>query len=394
MPVMTRSARHSETTISVIDPDALPNDRVGSLTEREYVSSRQVAVQERWEHKGNSGACYMGGKEVWMFRHDTGVGIASPQLTPLTDSHIVDEKSAVPLSDRQARLPSRSSPTISRFVDRLGTNLSSLRTIPSWRNTFPRAHKTYAEIERGHDVGGSSGSDSSRFPHLRDGTSPSQHSSSGNLRNPSLRHRRRHAAKRTRSRSNVFHTPLPDLLTRFSHAMAVSTSGHRDSGTTSTGTSNSSPGTGTHHSSLDSSHIPFPSISGESNRTFPSPHSADAAAVFQNKSDAPHLFDGHVKFRGIFEDHMQVVFEEATDRTSTSASTSTSATSARTASKPPGLLVRSRRRVSALARALTPARRKFLTIFDKKRPPPRPADDDDDPVEYDIPCLAYVTCLW
>jgi hypothetical protein len=331
-----------------------------------------------------------------MFRHVTGVGIASPQLMPLTDSHI-DEKSAVPLSDRESRLPSRSSSTISRFVNRLGTNLSSLRTTPSWRNTFPRAHKTYAEIESGHDIGGGSGSDSPSLPHLRDGASPSQHFSSGNLRNPSLRHRRRHTTKRTRSQNNVFHTPLSDLLTRFSHAMTISTSGHRDSGTcsTSTSTSNSSPGTN-HSSSFDSSHIPFPSMSDESNRTFPSPHSADAAAVFQNRSDAPHFLDGHVKFCGIFEDHMQVVFEEETDRTSTSASTSTSATSARrrTASKPPGLLVRSRRRVSALARAVTPARRKFLTIFDKKRPPPRPADDDDDPVEYDIPCLAYVTCLW
>jgi hypothetical protein len=119
--------------------------------------------------------------------------------------------------------------------------------------------------------------------------------------------------------------------------------------------------------------------------------------VFQaplNKSDAPLFYDGHVRFRGIFEDHMQVVFEEATDRTSSSASTSTSVTSARSASKPPGILSRSRRRVSALAKAVIPARCKFLSIFDKKRPPRRPVYDDDDPVEYDIPCLAYVTCLW
>jgi hypothetical protein len=328
-----------------------------------------------------------------MFRHGTGVGIASPQLMPfLTDSR-VDEKSAVPLSDRESRLPSRSSSTISRFVNRLGTSvysLSSLRTTPSWRNTFPRAHRTYAEIERGHDVGGGSGSDSPCLPRLRDGASPSQHSSSGNLQNPTLHHRRRHAAKRTSNQNNVFHTPVSDLLTRFSHAMTISTNGHRDSGA-SNSTRNSS--LGTHHSSSD---IPFPSISDESSRAFPSPYSADAAAAFQappNRSDAPHFFDGHVKFRGIFEDHMQVVFEEGTDRTSTSASTRTSAMSARTASKPPGLLVRSRRRVSALARAVAPARRRFSTIFDKKRRP-RPADDDDDPVEYDIPCLAYVTCLW
>ena len=393
MPVMTRSARHSETTISMIDSDALPNDRIDSLTRLNYVSSRQVALQERWDHKSNSGACYMGGKDVRMFRHDTGVGIVPPQLMPLTDSHM-DEKSAVPLSDRETRiLPSRSSSTMSRFVDRLGTsvsNLSSLGTIPtSWRNTFPRAHDSYAKIERGHDVGGGPGSDSPSLPRLRGGASPSQHSSSGNLRNHSLPHRRRHAAKRTKSENRILHTPLSDLFTRFSHASTISTSGQRDSGTSSS--------LGTHHSSLDSSHIPFPSISDESYRTFPSPYSADAAAVFQaplNKSDAPHFFDGHVKFRGIFEDHMQVVFEEATEMTSSSASTSASATSARTASNPPSLLNRSRRRVSAFARAVTPARCKFPAIFDKKRHPSRPAYDDDDPVEYDIPCLAYVTCLW
>lgn len=361
---------------------------------------------------------YMGGKEARMFRDsdDTGVGIASepPQLImPLTDSLHVDEKSAVALSDRESRLPSRSSSTISRFVDRLGTSvysLSSLRPIPSWRNTFPRAHRRYAEIERGHDVGGGSASNSPSLPlpRLRGGAPPpSQHSSSGNLRNPSLRHRRRHAVKRTRNQNNVFfRTPLSDLLTGFSHAMTISTGGHRDSGTSnSTSTGNSSLGTHHYSSSFDSSgsnghsHIPFPSMSDadESNRTFPSPYSADAAAAFQNnKSDAPHFFDRHVKFGGIFEDHMQVVFgEAANDRTSTTSASNTSscATSARTAFKPPGLLVRSRRRVSALARAVKPVRRKFLSIFDKKLPP-RPADDDDDPVEYDIPCLAYVTCLW
>lgn len=366
----------------MIDPDSLPKDRVGSLTQRGYDSSRQVPVQECWEHKNNSD-----------------VDIASPRLMPLIDSH-VDEKSAVPLSGRETRrLPSRSSSTISRFADRLGTSrysFPSLHTIPSWRNTFPRAHNTYAEIESGHNVGGCSGiPDSPNLPRLRGVASLSQHSSSGNLRNHSLRHRRRHAAKRTSSQNNVFHTPLPDLLTRFSHTMTISRSGYRDSGTSS-GSSSSSNSFGTYHSSYDSSHIPFPSMSDESSRTFPTPYSADAAALFQaplNKSDAPHFFDGHVKFRGIFDDHMQVVFEEATDRTSTSAGTSTGATSARTASKPPSLLTRSRRRVSALARAVTPAR-KFLSIFDKKCPPPRPADYDDDPVEYDIPCLAYVTCLW
>lgn len=334
-----------------------------------------------------------------MFRHDTGVGIASPQLIPLADSHLDEKSSAVPLSDRETRpRPSRSSSTTSRFVDRLGTgvhSLSSLRTIPtSWRNTFPRAHSTYAKIERGHDVGGvGSPSDNPSLPRPRDGTTLSQHSSSGNLR-----HRRRRASSKRSTKSqnnNVFHAPLSDLLTRFSHAMTISTS-VRDSGTGSSYSSGNSSLGAQHSSSFDSSYIPFPSISDESSRTFPSPYSPDAAAVFQaplNKSDAPHFYDGHVKFRGIFEDHMQVVFEETTDRTSSSASTRTSVTCARTASKPPGLLVRSRRRVSALARAVASTRCKFLSVFDKKRLSPRPVYDDD-PVEYDIPCLAYVTCLW
>ena len=56
MPVMTRSARHRETTISMIDSDALLNDRLNSLTQREYATSRRVAVQQRREHKSNSGA--------------------------------------------------------------------------------------------------------------------------------------------------------------------------------------------------------------------------------------------------------------------------------------------------------------------------------------------------
>jgi hypothetical protein len=64
MPVMTRSTRHSETTISMIDPDPLLNDPLGSPTWREYVSSRQVVVQERSQHKSNSGECYVGGKEL------------------------------------------------------------------------------------------------------------------------------------------------------------------------------------------------------------------------------------------------------------------------------------------------------------------------------------------
>jgi hypothetical protein len=397
---MTRSqaARPGETTISMIHSYASLNDRGDFSTRQDSVSSRQVAVEELREHKSNSGTCYVDGKEVRMFNHDTGAAIASPQLLALTDSH-VDEKSAAPLPDRRTRfLSSHSSSTKSRLVDRLGTrvySLSSSRTIPSWRNTFPRAHGAYARIERGHDVDGGSDSGAPGLPHLRDGASPSQHSSSGNLRDHSLRQRRRYVAKRTTSQNNVFHTPLSDLVVRFSHVVTNSTSGHHDPDTIP-----SSRSLSTYNSSSDGSRIPFPSTPDGSYRTYPSPYSADAAAVFQtqpDKSDASYsYFGGHVKHRGIFDDQIQVVFEEGTNRTSTSASASTSAISERTVSKPRGLLVRMKKRVSALAGSMKHTRRKFTIMLHEKWHPPRRVDDNDndDPVEYDIPCLAYVTCLW
>jgi hypothetical protein len=276
-------------------------------------------------------------------------------------------------------------------VDRLEASvysLSSLRTIPSWRSTLPRAHKTYAKIEGGHDGAGASDPDSTPgLPHPFGGAPP-QHSSFGNLWNNSVCRQR--DGKRPRSQNNAFHTSLSDILARFSHAMTSSTNGHHDPGTSS-----SSSSLGTHQSSSLDSHIPFPSTSEES--SYPSPYSADAVAVFQaplNKGD-PSCFDGYVKHRGhrgTPEARIQVVFAESTDRTSTG--TGTSATSARAASKPRGRLVPLRRRVRALAGSMTFTRCKFPTIFRKHRHPPYPVDDDNDPVEYDIPCLAYITCLW
>ncbi|KAF8476409.1 hypothetical protein DFH94DRAFT_110786 [Russula ochroleuca] len=366
---MTRSARHSETTISMIDSsNASLNDRGGSCTQRGSASSRrQVVAQGRGEQKSNSGA-----------------GTASPRLMPSTGS-LVDEKSALPLSERENRLrPSGSSSTMSRFVDRIEASvysLSSLRTIPSsWRSTLPRAHRTYSKIERGHDRGDSD-SDIPSLTHQFAGAS-SQHTSSGNLWNNSVR-RRRNDKRSTRSQNNVFHTSLPDILARFSHAMSNSTNGHHDPGASSSG----SLGT------RQSSYIPFPSTSEES--SYPSPYSADAVAMFQaplNKGDALY-FDSHVKHRGILENHIQVVFAEAADSTSTSTSVST--TSARAAPKPRGLIVPLKRRIRALASSLkTSTRCKFPTIFHRDRHSPRPVSDDNDPVEYDIPCLAYITCLW
>ena len=70
---------------------------------------------------------------------------------------------------------------MSRFAKRLEASvysLSSLRTIPIWRSTLSRAHKTYAIIECGHD----SDSDTTPSPPHEFGgaASSSQRSSFGN----------------------------------------------------------------------------------------------------------------------------------------------------------------------------------------------------------------------
>ena len=425
---MTRSARHGETMIDC--NNASPKDRGDhSCTQRGSASSRWAVAHERGEltKSDYSGALsqYMGPRSPW---EETallngsvatpGGGIASPQLLPSTGGHVDEKSSVVPPSERgEARgFPSGSSSTMSRFVERLEASvcsLSSLRTIrsiPSWRSTLTRAHNTYAKIEcDAHDDGcGDGGSDSdappSVLPRVSGGGAGAPSSSSGNNNfwNDSVRRGGRHD-KRTRGPNNVFHTSLSDILSRFSHAMSNSTGGHHGPGTTATASCSSSLGTHP-SSSLGSRRVPFPSNTSEessssSSSSYPSPYSADAVAAFQaprNTGDAPY-FDGRVKYRGIFEDHIQVDFAEATHRTSTSThtGTSTSTTSVRVTSKPHRLLTPLRRRVSAMARSVTPTRSKFPTIFHKdRRPPRRPVDDEDDFEEYDIPCLAYITCLW
>ena len=292
----------------------------------------------------------------------------------------VDEKVAAPLSEGEscAHL-STSGSTVSRFVGRLGASvlsLSSLRTIPSWQSSLvPDVHTTYAKIDPRYDSEGSR--------HLPCGMAPNQHPSSGSQRHYTL-HRRRHE-KRTRSPNNVLHDAIspPSSFARFPHARTATHRRHDPN-------SSSSSSLNTYQSSFDS-HIPFPSTSEES---YPSPRSPDAVAVFQipiDKGEAP-LSDCFMKHHGILEDKIQVIFEEASDGTSTSASTG--ATSVRTASGKHSLLTPLRRRVSALASSVIRTRRKFPTISHRNRRPPNPVDGDDEPVEYDIPCLAYITCLW
>jgi hypothetical protein len=136
--------------------------------------------------------------------------------------------------------------------------------------------------------------------------------------------------------------------------------------------------------------VPFPSISEES---YPSPYSDDAIAVFQappDKSGVPHYFEGRRNHEDILQDQAQVIFAVAVDGTSASSS----ATSAHTAARPRGLLKPLRRRVRALASSLLTSRRKFPIMFTKERGAPHLDDYDYDSVEYDIPCLAYISCLW
>lgn len=50
MPIMTRSGRHIETTIPMIDPNTSLNDQ------RCFASSREVAAKEPEVHRDDSGA--------------------------------------------------------------------------------------------------------------------------------------------------------------------------------------------------------------------------------------------------------------------------------------------------------------------------------------------------
>jgi hypothetical protein len=296
----------------------------------------------------------------------------------------VDDKVTSLLSESESCASlSSSGSTVSRFVGRLGVgmlSLSSLRTIPSWRSSLvPDAHATYAKIDPRCDNEGSGDStDPLRHSHRM---VSNQHPSSGNQRHSTLR--RRHHEKRTRT-PRVSHAAIP-LLARFPHARTTT---NRLNGPNRSFNSS----TNTYQSAFDS-HVPFPSTSEES---YPSPHSPDAVAMFQtplDKGPAP-LFDCFVKRHDIPQDEIQVIFEESSDGTSTNASTNTGASPVRPASGRHDLLAPLRRRVTAVASSVIRTRRKFPTTFHKNWRPQNPVHDDDEPVEYDIPCLAYITCLW
>jgi hypothetical protein len=112
-----------------------------------------------------------------------------------------------------------------------------------------------------------------------------------------------------------------------------------------------------------------------------------------DKGAAP-FFDSFVKRHDILQDEIQVIFEETSDGTSTNTSMNTGATPVRPASGRHDRLAPLRRRVKAMASSVIRTRRNSPTTFHKSRRPLNPVHDDDEPVEYDIPCLAYITCLW
>lgn len=291
----------------------------------------------------------------------------------------VDDTVTALLSESEACAPlSTSGSTVSRFVGRLGASmpsLSSLRTIPSWRTSLvPDAHATYAKIDPQYESEGSDSTDPLRHSHR---IAPNQPPSSNSQGHSTLR---RQCHEKRIGSPNVSHAaiPLPSLLACGKRARTTNRS--NDPNRSSNGSTN------TYQSSFDS-HVPFPSTSEES---YPSSHSPDAVAMFQiplDKGPAP-LFDCFVKRHEI-----QVIFEEASDGTSTDISTNTGATPVRPASRRHDLLA-PLRRVKAVASSVIRTRRKFPTTFHKNRRPLNPVDDDDEPVEYDIPCLAYITCLW
>ncbi|KAH9994316.1 hypothetical protein BJV74DRAFT_884151 [Russula compacta] len=331
MPIMTRSGCHSEMTIPMIDPDTCE------------------------DHRDNSGA---------------GIVVSHPTPSPRTDN-CVDEKLVELLPERESCASSSSSSSlVSRFMGRLGVSLHSLSSLSSRRSGLPDARKTYAKIKSRHASEEGSGTSNPPYSY---GTTSSQHSFSSTLWYRPVR-------RRCHDKRNVTGKHNPNLLPHSSHATTM-TNGHHDSN------SGSNSSLGTHQSSLNI-RVPFPSTSEES---YPSPHSADAIAVLEaplEKGEA-QLFDGPVKYHGILEDQVQGISVGAYEGTNTSTST----TYARSPSRRRGL-VPLKRRASALASSVLPTRCKFPTIFHKGRYPRYPVDDDNDSVEYDIPCLAYIACLW
>ncbi|KAI9464407.1 hypothetical protein F5148DRAFT_1150169 [Russula earlei] len=314
---------------------------------------------------------------------DFSAGIATSQLK-LHDSH-GDEKSVdmLALEHETYLRPSRSSSTIPRFMGRLRVgasvrSLSTLGTIPSWRSgPLPNAHNPYSKMDARDDGEGSgSWTDApDHGPSHPPGTASSRHSCYRSFR------RRRYDKSITRSQidGSQASVPLWDLFSRFSRS-TTATNRHHDP--TSCCRS---------RSSLDTEQSSFTLSTSTSVESYPSPFSADAVAVFQGLLDneAPS-FDGSVKHHHILEDQVLVIFAEAIE----GSSTSTDGISVHAVPKRRGLLVLLRRRVNAMTNCVVLALRKFRTVLHKARLSPSCVDDDDHSVQYDIPCLAYITCLW
>ncbi|KAI9447203.1 hypothetical protein BJY52DRAFT_1312948 [Lactarius psammicola] len=348
MPLTTHTARHGEMTIPMTDSNPPLINRV-----------------EDRVRCGQGNIC---------------TSVATSGCTPVSQmpDGCAEERCLVsPLELEPSAPPFGSASTVSRFMDRLGANapsLSSLRTIPSWRSSlFPDVNKTYAKIHLRHS---SEESDTPNPPHLR-GARP-HHPSIGSLQHRYLRHRRQNRRlMKQNSGHDPLHTSVPpsNFLERFSH----STMRRHDD--TSSGSSSS---LSTRPSSSSDSHFPSPSTSEES---YPSPYSADALAVFHSPTGKRGAF---FKGRRRHENNrVQVIFEEATDATSTSAGVSSAAHSLATRG---GRISRLKRRIRTLAESISPPRPKAPTTFNHERRSPHL--DDYDSEDYDIPCLAYISCIW
>ena len=299
----------------------------------------------------------------------------------------IDENSPVQPSVHESCAPlSNSSSTVSRLVGRLDDNLhrmSSLRTVPSCRSSLrPDARKKYASTKARYDCDGSS---THNQPHSRGVKlmSRRQHSSCGNLRYPPPCRRRQD--KCTTSQHDLLHVApsLSRLVRKYSQSTTM-TNGSNDPNCGPSSSSNM------FQSSFDI-HVPFPSTSEES---YPSAYSTDAIAVFQAPPDinGVHYFEGRWRHDDIFEDWVEIIAAVEVDETSTSAH----ATSVHTASRPRRFVDPLRRRARAFASFLLSARHKFPITFIKLKEhrPPHIDDYDHNSVEYDIPCLAYISCLW
>jgi hypothetical protein len=299
---------------------------------------------------------------------ETGTSIATSGRAPSPTPHgCAEEGYFVPsLEPEPSAPPSSSTSTLSRFMGRLGANapsLSSLRTIPSWRSSlFPlsEANKSRAKLHPRYS------SDEPDPPSL-------SHPGSAKPHHPSLSSLQRRYVRRQNNRTtnpnggrDPQHTSVPNLRSR-RHEY-------------SSGSSRSS--LSTRPSSSYDSHVPSPTTSEES---YPSPYSVDARAVFHASRDKHRasFFKGRRK-----QDRVQVIFEEATETSSTSVAVS----SAHSLAKSRGRLSRLKRRIGALAESVSPPRSKAPTAFSNERLSPHL--DDDDSVDYDIPCLAYISCFW